>query len=70
MYLINNGGVTKKWDEYPVFKKGAERAVVDVSKTRCGRVKELLDNTPCEIRNGVVRIDVPYGDIRILKLNR
>jgi hypothetical protein len=70
VYLINNGGVTKKWDEYPVFKKGAERAVVDVSKTRCGRVKELLDNTPCEIRNGVVRIDVPYGDIRILKLNR
>ena len=70
VYLINNGGVTKKWDEYPVFNKGAERAVVDVSKTRCGRVKELLDNTPCEIRNGVVRIDVPYGDIRILKLNR
>jgi hypothetical protein len=52
-----------------VVKKGAECAVVDVSKTRCGKVRELLENIPCEIKNGVVRIEVPYGDIRILKLN-
>lgn len=69
LYLINNGGVTKVWDRLPVFRDGAEKVSVDVSRIPCTSVRELLVEAPCEFGGKAVKVDVPYGDIRVLKLS-
>ena len=70
VYLVNNGGVVKVWNEFPKIREGGETAEVDLSGTgiRKPSVRELLTGAPCEMSGRKAKVLVPYGDIRILKV--
>lgn len=68
LYLVNNGGVVKKWDEPEKIAPGGEMVTVDLSRLRHGRVREILAGAEIADDGGKIRLLVPSGDLRILEI--
>ena len=70
VYLINNAGVVKFPDKVQQIAPGGSRVKVDFS--RLGKCSVTEEVEARNIASGVdrVEIEVPYGEIRVLKIDR
>lgn len=68
LYLINNAGVTKFADKPQVLDPKGEDVQIELGTMPAKQVFELLTEQKLECKNGTVQINVPSGDVRILKI--
>ncbi len=69
VYLINNEGVVKFPDKVQQIAPGGTSVTVDFSRLGSGRVMETVENREVAFRASRVELKVPYGDIRVLKID-
>lgn len=68
VYLINNKGVRKAWDRPQEVQDGAETVEIDASAIPHSSAVEHVVGDPVRIDGGVLRIAVPYGDVRVVEI--
>ncbi|OQA80136.1 MAG: hypothetical protein BWY31_04087 [Lentisphaerae bacterium ADurb.Bin242] len=68
LYLINNSGVTKFADKPQRLDPKGQSVRIDVSRIASSDIFELLTEKKIEVRNGMIEVNVPSGDVRILKI--
>lgn len=68
VYLINNGGVRKAWNEAPTYDPKPQTVTVDLSRLRHTAVREICEGEAVTVRGNDVEVRVPSGDVRILEI--
>lgn len=70
VYLINNAGVVKFPDKVQQIAPGGSKVKVDFGRWGKCSVKELIEGREVAPAAGCVELEVPHGDIRVLKIVR
>ena len=68
LYLINNSGVIKFADKAQALDPNGQNVRIHVRKLAAESIFELLTKEKLEVQNGKLEINVPSGDLRILKI--
>jgi len=68
LYLINNSGVIKFADKAQVLAPEGQRVRIDVTRITGKGVFELVTGKNLETSNGMLEVNVPSGNVRILKI--
>lgn len=70
VYLINNAGVVKYPDRVQQIASGGTSVVIEPCQADVKSVEELVDGGAVRQEGGRYVVEVPYGDIRVLKISR
>lgn len=70
VYLVNNGGVRKPWNEPQEIRPGGTAVSVGLANVPHGSVAEICEGSAVEVRGDEVEITIPYGDLRILEVRK
>ena len=68
VYLVNNSGVVKFYNQPQQVQEGGTEATVDFAATGCTRAKNLMTGEDLAVAGGKARLVVPYGDVVVLEL--
>ena len=69
VYLVNNSGVVKFYDQPQQVQDGGTEVVVDFAATGCTKARNLMTGDDLDVVDGKVRLLVPYGDVVVLGLS-